>query len=329
LKVLVTGANGYLGKRVVPELLRRGHSVRVLVRPAARLDALPWAGEVEIHRADLRASADLEGLFSEIDVLVHLAAAMTGDDEARFAATVTGTEQLLEAMAKSATRRVVLASSFSVYNWHNIQGVLDESSPIEEAPGLYTRDGYAIAKVWQERIARDLAVRHGFHLTVFRPGFIWGEGDQVLSSLTQKIGSVHVVIGPRMRLPLTHVENCASCFAAAAEDPSVAGETFNVVDHDDIRLWSHVGDCLKRSGQRAVRVPVPYRLALAVVSSADWVNRRAFGGKARLPSILVLSRFQARFKPLRFSNEKARKVLNWQPQAPRSQPREWQGVLSR
>src|SRR4051795_6559369 len=78
VRVLITGANGFLGRHAIAEFLQRGHSVRALVRPAARLDDLDWPGRVEVVRADLRVTQDLTGLFGGVDILVHLAAAVTG-----------------------------------------------------------------------------------------------------------------------------------------------------------------------------------------------------------------------------------------------------------
>ncbi len=183
MKVLVTGANGFLGVHVVSALLARGHQVRALIRPAANSDDLSARGVTDIVRADLRSSRTLEQVFEDTDVLVHLAAAVTGGEDAQFASTVVGTERLLGAMARTACRRIVLASSFSVYDWSNTRGTLDERSPIETPPDLYERDGYSIAKSWQERITRRFAQMHDWGLTVLRPGFIWGRDHAYLAAL--------------------------------------------------------------------------------------------------------------------------------------------------
>jgi UDP-glucose 4-epimerase len=298
---------------VVAELLRRGHTVRALIRPAARPDDLHWPEQVEVVRADLRVARDLILAFAGVDVLVHLAAAVSGSEEAQFTATVVGTERLLEAMALSQTRRLVLASSFSVYDWSAIRGTLTEQSPLESGTDLYERDGYAIAKVWQERVVRRTCAARGWELTVLRPGFIWGRGHAYLACLGQKLRRVHLVFGAWSRIPLTHVVNCADLFATAAEHPRAIGETINVVDSDEIRTWGYLGKYLRHSGSAAVRLPVPYGVALACTSLARWSSRRIFHGKGKLPSLLIPCRFEARFKPLRFSNRKAREVLGWQP----------------
>jgi UDP-glucose 4-epimerase len=312
VKALVTGANGFLGRQVVAALLSRGHAVRALVRPAAQLEGLGWPDSVESFRADLRVARQLEPAFDGIDVLVHLAAAVTGGEDAQFVATVVGTERLLEAMSRTKTRRLVLASSFSVYDWSAIAGTLDEDSPLEKGADLYERDGYAVAKAWQERVTRRFAAKHSWDLTVLRPGWIWSREHGYLAGLGQQIGRVHMVIGPRTRLPLTHVENCADLFAIAAEDRRAIGETFNVVDSDEIRIWRYLRDHLRETGERALRIPVPYQVMWIAVRAARAISRWIFHGKGKLPSLLVPCRFEARFKPLRYTS-RVREVLGWTP----------------
>src|SRR4029077_15082654 len=155
----------------VGALLARGIEVRAMVRPASRLEALGWPSSVEVFRADLRTSRDLVRAFEDIDVLLHLAAVVSGGEDAQFAGTVAGTERLLDAMAASSCRRLVLCSSFSVYDYSATQRILDEESPLHRVPDVYTRDGYTISKWWQERVTRRFAEKHCWDLTVLRPGF--------------------------------------------------------------------------------------------------------------------------------------------------------------
>jgi UDP-glucose 4-epimerase len=310
VKALVTGANGFLGQRVVAALLEQGHSVRALVRPTTNVDKIGWPASVEVVRGDLRSSRELVPAFEGVDVLVHLAAAVTGGEDALFASTVSGTERLLTAMASSSCKRIVLASSFSVYDWSKISGTLDESSPVEEGRDLYARDGYSIAKSWQERVTRRFAKDHGWDLTVLRPGFIWGRDHGYLAACGQQIGRLHVVIGPFTHIPLTHVDNCADLFARAAADPRAIGQTLNVVDGPGERIWGYLGDHLKRSGQSGFRIPVPYTLVFGVVSLAF---NTIFKRNEKLPHVLVPCRFESRLKPLRYTNKRAEEVLGWRP----------------
>jgi UDP-glucose 4-epimerase len=310
MRTLVTGANGFLGRHVVGALRARGHAVRALVRPAARLDGLGWDDSVEVFRADLRASRDLEAAFEGVDVLVHLAAATSGGDDFQLATTVGGTERLLGAMKRTRCRRLVLCSSFAVYDWSAIPRTLDETSPVERAPDLYVRDGYSIAKSWQEKVTRRFATDAGWDLTVLRPGFIWGRDHGYLAALGQQVGPVHVVIGPLARMPLTHVENCADLFARVVDDPRAVGETFNVVDGPGERIWSYLGDHLAGVGERGFRIPVPYFVAYNLVRLAF---ATVFKRNPKLPHVLVPCRFESRLKPLAYTNRHARERLGWEP----------------
>ncbi len=73
-----------------------------MVRPAARLEALGWPSTLEVFRADLRTSRELPRAFDGVDVLLHVAAVVSGEEDAQFAGTVVATERLLDAMAQSA-----------------------------------------------------------------------------------------------------------------------------------------------------------------------------------------------------------------------------------
>ncbi|GAA3881600.1 SDR family oxidoreductase [Streptomyces sedi] len=78
LRVLVTGATGYLGGRLVPELLAAGHSVRCLARTPAKLDDRPWVGRVSVVRGDLTDGDSLAEALRDIDVAYYLVHALGG-----------------------------------------------------------------------------------------------------------------------------------------------------------------------------------------------------------------------------------------------------------
>ena len=268
MKALVTGASGFLGRHVVKALLARAIEVRAVVRPATDLKPLGWASSVEVFRADLCNSRELARAFAGVDVALHLAAVTSGAEDASFATTVVGTERLLDAMAESACRRLVLCSTFSVYDFSSTRGVLDEDLPLHQEPDVYACDGYTISKWQQERVARRFANTHGWDLTVLRPGFIWGRDHAYLAALGKQFGRHHLVIGPLTRMPMTHVENCADVFALAATDPRARGQTLNVVDGPGERIWTYLSDYMRGSGERGWRVPVPYWVAVSTARLA-------------------------------------------------------------
>ncbi|MGW0162317.1 DUF2867 domain-containing protein [Mycobacterium sp. NPDC003323] len=80
-RVLVTGATGYIGGRLVPRLLEAGHQVRVLVRNPDKIRDVPWADQVEIDQGDLTDAASLREPCRDIDVLYYLVHSMNSDGD--------------------------------------------------------------------------------------------------------------------------------------------------------------------------------------------------------------------------------------------------------
>jgi nucleoside-diphosphate-sugar epimerase len=309
MRVLVTGAGGFLGRYVVDRLLARGHNVRAIIRPASSVPE--WGGAVEILRADIRVYDKLEGAFEGIDTVLHLASATSGNEDLQFASTVVATERFLGAMAKSPVKRLVHVSSLVVYDWAHANGIMNEDTPLLK--DIYDMGGYSIAKVWQERVVLSRAKAHSWDLTIMRPGFIWGNQHAQIAGMGRHIGRIYLMFGPFTRLPLSHVVNCADCLVAAAERPAAVGESFNVIDGDNIRVWRYVREYAKRTGQRGFLVPLPYRFGLGLAQLASLVSRMLFGKKGKLPSLLTPRRFEAQFKPIRFSNQKLKEKLAWTP----------------
>lgn len=309
MKVLVTGGGGFLGRAVVDRLLERGHEVRAIVRPSSSTP--PWPDTVDIFRADLRVQEDLVSAFDGVDAVLHLAAATSGNEDLQFASTVVATERFLDAMAKSTAKRLIHVSSLVVYDWSKAKSCMDETTPLESNP--YAMGGYTIAKVWQERVVSRFAKKHSWDLTIARPGFIWGEGHAQIAGMGRQFGRIYLLFGPFTRLPLSHVDNCADCLVTAVESPAATGQIFNIVDSDDVRVWRYVKEYARRSGQRGLMLPLPYRVGLGFAQLASLTSRLLFGKKGKLPSLLTPRRFESQFKPIRFSNERLMRVLNWKP----------------
>ena len=76
----------------------------------------------------------------------------------------------------------MLCSAFSVDDYRSPPHA-DKDSPLHQAPDVYSRDGYTIAKWWQERVTRRHAEKNGGMVTVLRPGFIWGRDHAYLAAL--------------------------------------------------------------------------------------------------------------------------------------------------
>ena len=267
--------------------------------------------KVDIFRADLRVHDALEFAFVDIDGVIHLAAATSGSEETQFASSVVGTERFLDVMAKSPVKRLIHVSSFVVYDWSCAMTIMDEETPLLK--NYYDMGAYTTAKVWQERIVRRAASCHSWDLTIMRPGFIWGPQHAEIAGMGRHFGRIYLMFGPFTRLPLSHVKNCADCIVSAAESSSAIGETFNVIDGDEIWVWRYVREYTRRTHKRGVLLPVPYLIGFGMAHVAALASKMLFGKKGKLPSLLMPRRFESQFKPIRFSNKKLKERLAWVP----------------
>lgn len=315
MKVLVTGANGFLGREVVAALAADGHAVRALVRPATDVARLGWNAAIEVVRADLRGGARLEPMFEGVEALVHLATQMSGDDFTILSGTLLGTERLLAAMAGARTRRLVLCSSFSVFDWSAVGGTLDDGGPLPA--DVWPSGAYAAAKHWQERLARRAAEAHRLELTVLRPGFVWGRGQDDLACIGQRLGPCQLVFGPLRSPPLTHVANCADAFRFVLTRAESAGKTYNVVDEPRVSAARWARARRRGSRQAGPNLWLPYWAVRAGITLANVGARLVFGARYRLPSMFVPVRFDLRYKPVRATSS-GLAALGWR--APRSFP---------
>jgi len=316
MKLLITGANGFLGNYVVGEALRRGHTVRALIRPATDASKLAWSADqrVEIVRGDLGAREGLADVVRGVDCVVHLAAAKTGDASLQYQGTVITTENLLDAMTEAGIRRLIAVSSFSVYDFVRASpdAAVDEQSPVE-TDGV-ERDAYAQAKLVQEQLIRDRAFRNGLDLIVLRPGVIWGKDNLLNAWVGLRLGSrLWVRTGSSAHIPATYVENCAEAIVLAADSSVGGGQTFNVVDDDLPTQREFLGMALGGLASRPKVIAIPYTLLRLAAGAANFVNKQVFRGRAHLPGILVPCRLAARARPLAYSNRKLKDVLGWSP----------------
>lgn len=301
MKVLVTGAAGFLGKPVVRQLLDQGHQLFAMVRPAAAPDALEPHERMTIVRGDLRQDGPWNDAARNVDAIVHLAAGTSGGFADQFAASVVATEKLLAASATGQVRHFIHVSSFSVYDYSAARSNsrLDEKSALEPQPEK--RDAYTWTKLIQERMVREHCERHSIALTIVRPGAIYGDDKTWSYGSAIGIGGVDLVFSPFARMKLIHVENCAAAIGGALESSGDRLRIFNLIDPDSPTHWGF-HRLARRSGQSLpVPIPVPWLVVAAIGLAARIANRMLFGGRARLPEILDYRRQQARWKPFRYS----------------------------
>jgi nucleoside-diphosphate-sugar epimerase len=316
MKLLVTGANGFLGRAIVASALARGHAVRALLRPGRTVDGLPWQGHenVEVAHAELSQDAALNDALRGVDAVIHTAAAMTGDYDSQYAGTIDTTRALLAAMQNGAVMRLVGVSSFSVYDYDRpaAGAVLDSNAPLEADPSR--RDDYTRIKLLQEQLFRDFA-QAGGQVTILRPGLIYGRNQLWGFFLGQALGPDRWLrLGPDSdELPLTYVENCGDALVLAATQARAVGETLNIVDDDRRGRQAFIAALNRHPALRKSVLGFPWRLHRLLAALASFVNDRLVGGRLPLPGLLRTRALNARFKALRYSNDRAKQVLGWRP----------------
>jgi len=317
MKVFVTGANGFLGTEVVRAAVAAQHQVVALVRPAASLGDEVWSHpSVSLERGDLREPGAWQAAAAEAEVVVHLAAAASGDLSTQFQTTVLGTERLLAALDHERLQRFVHISSFSVYDFASLRtgDVLDENCAAEADPRR--RDAYTTTKLEQERLVREAFASRCDALVILRPGAIFGPGKDWGHGVALRLGPIGLVFAPRATMRLTAVGNCAAAIVAAIDAPSAAGAVVNIVD-DDLPTHAEFLRRCRRSGARTPRaVAVPWWMVAGLGRAVRSVVRHGYGNRAKLPEFLDLFRQQARWKPLRYPNDAAKRLLGWSPATP-------------
>ncbi|TPL01060.1 MULTISPECIES: NAD(P)-dependent oxidoreductase [unclassified Mesorhizobium] len=182
-RIVFTGGSGKIGRHVIPYLLKRGH--QVLNLDLAPLD-VPSVDTVITNLADAGETYNALTLhfgFSEyfggkgrgpVDAVVHFAALpriFLRPDNAMFAANVQSTYNVIEAATKLGIRKIVTASSETVYGVCFAEGVRDFTSfPVDEDYDVDPTDSYGLSKVLGEKIARSFASRTGADIYVLRIG---------------------------------------------------------------------------------------------------------------------------------------------------------------
>lgn len=310
LSLLVTGANGLLGRRVVEDALRRGHRVRALVRPATDAASLPWRNNarLELVRADLRELRGLPEAVRGIDVVIHCAAARQGDFHHQFEHTVMGTENLLTAMSAANISRLVAISTFAVYDFLSMPAgsTVTEESPLERSPSR--RDPYVQTKLVQERLVRAYAKRGNWALAVLRPGVLADEQTPWNWRLGLRFSPERWAwIATSARLPLCNVEKCARAAVLCAEQRTEG--TFNVIDDELPTQRECVEGLRARNALPAPLVRIPWQVVRVLARCAWLVNRAFFRDRLVIPNVLSPAGVHARCKPLRYSNRRLREFL--------------------
>ncbi len=295
MKALVTGANGFVGRPLCEELLRRGYQVRAAMRSQ---DPLSATGEMVAVGA-IDGETDWSSALNEVDAVIHLAARVhvmkdqTDDPLAEFLkVNLYGTSNLAQQAASAGVKRFVHVSSVKV---NGEQTTVNR--PFTESDEPDPRDPYAVSKWRAEQDLQRIAKETGMKVVIVRPSLVYGPGVKgnfisLLAAIDR--GIPLPLAGAKNLRSLVYVGNLVDALIACATHPAAAGQTYLVSDGDDVSTAMLV-DMIARSlgrSSRAFRFPPGLlRVAATLLGRAEQMDRL--------------------FGTLRVNDEKLRRELAW------------------
>ena len=247
MKVLVTGATGYVGGRLVPKLLEQGYSVRVLAREPHRLDGVPWHEDVEIIQGDLQVRADVTRAVSAVDVVYYLVHSMSsaGDFEVveRQVATLVAEE------AKSAqVKRIVYLG------------------------GLHPK-GQLSRHLGSRKEVGEILLASGVPTIALQAGVIIGSGSasfEMIRHLTEILPAMPAPKWVRNKIQPIAIRDVLHYLVKSAELPPEINRAFDIGGPDVFRYFQLMNGYAKEAGLKERLI-----LALPVLTpwlASQWVN---------------------------------------------------------
>ncbi|HUI86040.1 MAG TPA: NAD-dependent epimerase/dehydratase family protein [Nitrososphaerales archaeon] len=309
MKVLVTGATGFLGAYVAPALAQSGHEVTGMVhstKPSPDLGKM-----METRIADLTDEASLLEATKSIDAVVHLAAYYTffGRKDFYKAVTVEGTRSLLRACRANGVRRFVYCSSTEVI------GPVG-TPPADENTRLNPTYEYGRSKLDAERVVRESPARE-IEWTIVRPSGIYGPGNVddvafwfIVSFAKNALATRFLVGGGRNLIQFVHARDAARAFVLALNNPKVsAGQTYLVSGEPAVSYKELYSMMAELCGREPPRISIPGTLAKAMIAPVEAIN--AVTGRSSF--MWHVSTVDAVTSDRSFSSAKAARELGYEP----------------
>jgi len=265
MRVLLTGATGYLGQRIAQALAARGHQLTLFARSAeqAGLPGRACNGDIRDRRALEQAAAGCEAI-------VHTAALVSiwqrGGGTIFDDVNVGGLRNVIDAAAANSIGRIVYTSSFL-------------ARPPADSPTPIDANDYARTKIAAERLADD-AVQRGAPIIRLYPGVIYGPGARTEGNLLGRLIADHLrwrlpaIVGPEKIWSFAYVDDVAAGHCAAVECGAVGGRYALGGDNAPQRRAFEIVQQL--TGRRPpLRMPFSVAVGLGVIEQS---RARLFGG---------------------------------------------------
>jgi nucleoside-diphosphate-sugar epimerase len=265
--VLVTGASGFLGGRLVEMLVERGDAVRVLARASSDLQHLSHL-QIQIGRGDLGDPTALAEAMRGVRVVYHCAACSTdwATPATYFAANVAGTRNVVDAAVHAGSvERFLHVSTTDVYGYPRVP--CDESAPMRDVGLPYNR-----TKIQGEEAVWQAHREHGLPVTVVRPATIYGPRGkdfvvEIASLLRQRM--MVLIDGGRARGGFCYVDNVADAMMAAAGSTAAMGRAYNLCDETGM-TWREYTDALADGlSYKRPWLALPFSAAMALGTAME------------------------------------------------------------
>ncbi|MBW2393566.1 MAG: NAD-dependent epimerase/dehydratase family protein [Deltaproteobacteria bacterium] len=304
MRVFVTGAAGFLGRRLLARLARDGHATSALLLPD---EPDPGLGDARVIRGDVTEPESLAGLLAGHDAVVHLAALVGYGQRMDECLRVNrdGTRNIAAAALEAGARRFVQLSSVSVYG--RAAGIpIDEEAPLQK-----TGDPYGDTKIDAERILAEHSRRGELDLTMLRPTVITGPGDdKFLGKVAENLrsGRARIIGRGDHAVDALHVDDVVELLARILPDPRTFGRTYNVAQPANPAWNEFLPFFAEALGVPPPRDHLPYHVALALAGLFEaiaWLR----GEEPRLTrySVRVIGR------PYNYVTDRAKRELGFEP----------------
>lgn len=265
MRVLVTGAHGFMGSHLVTKLSQEGHLVRALVSPWGDAGVLAALPNVDIVRADITDEAQLKSVFEGCELVYHAAARVAdyGPDALFTKVNVAGTRHVLRGSSLAGVKRLVLLSSVAVHAYSGFRNADPRTQPRDGSVNAYARSKIA---------AEDLLQEAALETVVVRPG-LWPFGPRdpnfakVVAALSA--GQLPLVDGGRAVINTAYIENLVDGLLLAGSQETAAGKVYVIADAGAPSWRELFGEISKQLGVNPPKVNLPGRAAEAIGAASE------------------------------------------------------------